>query len=436
MPASPILAKKHLVLIITGSIAAYKSLDLIRRAREAGWSVTPVLTKGAQEFITPMAAAALAESPAYTDLFSLKDEAKMGHIRLAREADAVLVAPASADVLARMAAGMADDLATTLLLATHAPVLVAPAMNWAMWEHAATKRNLAQLKADGIRIIEPAVGEMACGETGTGKLASVEEMLAALEKLPSGKAANDVKSLSGMHVVVTAGPTQEPIDPVRFISNHSSGKQGYAIAESLAASGAKVTLISGPTALPQPTTANIAFVSVRTAHEMLEAVEAALPAEIYIGVAAVADWRMDKVQDKKMKKRLDGSVPVIKLVPNPDILAIVSTHHTQRPALVIGFAAETHALESYASGKLQAKGCDWLVATNAAEGRVFGADITDVTLMKAGKKEPLLEKLGTLPKPALAARLTQDIAAWWAGQPKKADSKNSSKNTAPKRKSA
>jgi phosphopantothenoylcysteine decarboxylase/phosphopantothenate--cysteine ligase len=321
-------ASKHLLLIITGSIAAYKSLDVIRRAREADWRVTPVLTRGAQEFITPMAAAALAESPAYTDIFSLKDETEMGHIRLAREADAVLVAPASADILAKMQAGLADDLASTLLLATRAPVLVAPAMNTAMWEHPATQRNVSALKAYGVRFVEPAEGVLACGEEGAGKLATAEDILAALDALP---AAGGVKqSLRGAHVVVTAGPTQEPIDPVRFISNHSSGKQGYALAETLAAAGAKVTLISGPTALPEPTTRGITFVGIRTATEMLDAVEKALPADVYIGVAAVADWRMANTQSQKIKKKLDGSVPVFKLVPNPDILATVATHRSKR----------------------------------------------------------------------------------------------------------
>ncbi len=446
---------KHLLLIITGSIAAYKSLDLIRRAREAGWRVTPVLTQGAQAFITPLAAAALAESPAYTDLFSLKDETEMGHIRLAREADAVLVAPASADMLAKMSQGRADDLASTLLLATRAPVFVAPAMNVAMWQHAATQRNLAQLKADGVRVIEPAAGLMACGEVGEGRLAEVSEMLAVLNEIPlslAGRgqgegesqrvpalvenhpllsfvdsrlslpsreremATTGVGPLQNTHAIVTAGPTQEPLDPVRYLSNHSSGKQGYAIAAELLRLGARVTLISGPTALTPPE--GVEFVLIRTAEDMLQACEASLPADIFIGVAAVADWKVAKPMGQKIKKRADGSVPTIKLEANPDILQHISIHPKHRPALVIGFGAETHALEAYARGKLLAKGCDWLVATNAAEGRVFGADITDIVLFKrtapgarAGEA-PSIERLGTLRKVALAERLGADIAAW------------------------
>ncbi len=473
--------KKRLLLIITGSIAAYKSLDLIRRAREAGWAVTPVLTQGAQAFITPLAAAALAESPAYTDLFSLKDEAEMGHIRLAREADAVLVAPASADLMAKMAHGLADDLASTLLMATRAPVFVAPAMNVAMWQHAATQRNLAQLKADGVRVIAPGEGLMACGEVGEGRLAEIVDILAVVERETSVRASGPTLSpalppqgggsyaaagvvsqaspvqggrnsaeaaassqasppqgarsvpsplrgegqggggaagltLSGTHAIVTAGPTQEPLDPVRYLSNHSSGKQGYAIAAELQRLGARVTLISGPTALTPPV--GVEFVLVRTAEDMLKACEAALPADIFIGVAAVADWKVAKPLAQKIKKRADGSVPQLKLEANPDILQRISIHPKHRPALVIGFGAETHALEAYARGKLLAKGCDWLVATNAAEGRVFGADITDIVLFKrtapgarAGEA-PSLERLGTLPKIELARRLGADILAW------------------------
>lgn len=412
------MTQRHLLLIITGSIAAYKSLDLIRRAREAGWRVTPVLTKGAQAFVTPLAAASLAGQPAYTDLFSLKDETEMGHIRLAREADAVLVCPASADMLARMAHGLADDLATTLLLATRAPVFVAPAMNVAMWQNPATRRNLAQLKTDGMQVIEPAAGLMACGEVGDGRLAEVTDILATLEPMPKSTTGGP---LQGAHAIITAGPTQEPLDPVRYLSNHSSGKQGYAIAAELLRLGARVTLISGPTALVPPQGAE--FVLIRTAENMLQACEAALPADIFIGVAAVADWKVAKPMAQKIKKRADGSVPNIKLEANPDILQRISIHPTQRPGLVIGFGAETQALEAYARGKLLAKGCDWLVATNAAEGRVFGADITDIVLFKRPAtgaptgEAPSVERLGTLPKVALAERLGTDISEWWTDRP-------------------
>lgn len=426
------MKRRRLLLIITGSIAAYKALDLIRRARDAGWQVTPVLTKGAQSFITPLAAAALAESPAYTDLFSLKDETEMGHIRLAREADVVLVAPASADILAKMANGLADDLATAVLLATRAPVFVAPAMNVAMWQHPATQRNLARLKADGVQVIEPAAGRMACGEVGQGRLAEVEEILTVLQSSelvaetaehpqnPLNSELRILNSLKGLHALVTAGPTQEPLDPVRYLSNHSSGKQGYAIAAELLRLGARVTLISGPTALTPPPGAD--FVLIRTAQDMLKACEAALPADLFIGVAAVADWKVAKPMTQKIKKRADGSVPSVKLEANPDILQRISIHPKHRPGLVIGFGAETQALEAYGRGKLLAKGCDWLVGTNAAEGRVFGAEITDVVLFKrtapgaqAGEA-PSVERLGTLAKTALATRLGADISAWWAGQ--------------------
>lgn len=367
-----------ILLIISGSVAAYKSLDLIRRLRERGVVVRCIITRGGTEFVTPLSVASLSGNAVYTDLFSLKDETEMGHIRLSREANAILVAPASADILAKMASGLADDLATATLLATDKPVYVAPAMNAQMWAHKATQRNLKQLQADGVHIIPPASGDLACGEVGDGRMAEVGEIISAISA-PSTKGA-----LAGRTALVTAGPTQEPIDPVRFIGNHSSGKQGYAIAAALAAAGARVTLISGPTALPTPP--NVTRIDVHTAEEMLAATMKHLPADIAVCTAAVADWRPEKIAAHKIKKRGSAEPPALRLVENPDILKTIAQHPKKRPTLVIGFAAETEKLETNARKKLLAKGCDWLLA-NDVSNHVFGADKNRVTFFTRGGAE-------------------------------------------------
>lgn len=360
----------NILLIISGSIAAYKSLELIRRGREAGHHFTCVLTAGGAQFITPLACASLSERHCYTDLFSLKDETEMGHIRLSREADCILVAPASADFLARMASGRADDLASSIVLATDKPVWIAPAMNARMWEHPATQRNLQQLRQDGVRLIEPASGVLACGEVGAGKMAEPATILEALSDPP-----NRHLSLAGYRALVTAGPTREAIDPVRFLSNYSSGKQGYAIASALARAGAEVTLVSGPTALPCPP--GVQRIDVETAEAMQQACESTLPADIAICTAAVADWKVDRVSAQKLKKQED-KMPELRLIENPDILHMIA-HHPRRPRLVIGFAAETQRLEEHATQKRDRKGCDWILGNDISEG-AFGSDDNQVTL--------------------------------------------------------
>jgi phosphopantothenoylcysteine decarboxylase/phosphopantothenate--cysteine ligase len=368
---------RQILLIISGSIAAYKALELIRLLKKEGIGCRCVLTKGGAEFITPLSVAALSEEKVYTELFSLNDESEMGHIRLSREADLVVVAPASANMLAKMAAGIADDLASTLLLATDKPVVVVPAMNPQMWQHAATARAIQQLQSDGVRFIGPDAGETACGEMGLGRMRDVPEVVFEIVTMLRHQ-----NALAGLHALVTAGPTQEAIDPVRYISNHSSGKQGYAIAEALAQAGARVTLVSGPTALATP--AGATRVSVTTAAEMLAACEAALPADIFVSTAAVADWTPAKPLLTKLKKRADTSPPALALQETVDILHHIS-HHPKRPALVIGFAAETQSdgemLRQAAEEKRGRKGCDWLIANDVSEGRIFGADTTAVTLL-------------------------------------------------------
>src|SRR5687768_16554870 len=324
---------KRILLIVGGGIAAYKACELVRLIRKVGGSVRCVLTQGGAQFVTPMTLAALSEQPVHTSLWDLKDEVEMGHIQLSREADLIVVAPATADLLAKMAAGIADDLATTLLLATDKTVIAAPAMNVRMWQHPATVRNVAQLRQDGVKVIEPDEGEMACGEYGPGRLPEPAALLQAIEAELGGAG-----PLTGKHVIVTAGPTQEPIDPVRVIANRSSGKQGYAIAEALAAQGARVTLVSGPTALSAP--AGVERRDVETAQEMQAAVNAALPADAAIMVAAVADWRVDAAPEKLKKS---GGPPALSWSPNPDILAELA-QSPQRPRLLIGFAAETEAV--------------------------------------------------------------------------------------------
>jgi len=373
-------------LIIGGGIAAYKCLDLVRRAHEQSISVRAVMTRAATEFITPLTVGALTNDRVFIDLFDLSDEREIGHIRLSREADLVIVAPATADLLAKMACGHADDLASTVLMATDKPVLVAPAMNPHMWRHPATRRNVEQLKADGIHFVGPNVGEMAeRDETGEGRLAEVPEIIAAAASLLArSNAARSVTTLrtrpplTGRHVLVTSGPTYEPIDPVRFIANRSTGKQGHAIAKAAFALGARVTLVTGPVGLPNPK--GVDTLDVETARQMLDAVHDSLPADIAVFVAAVADWRAADVSREKIKKT--GDRPAIDLVENPDILATVAKLGLERPPLVIGFAAETEDVIAYAKKKLKTKGADWIAANDVSpETHVFGSDTNTVHLV-------------------------------------------------------
>ncbi len=391
-----------MLLVVGGGIAAYKTLELVRRLRERELAVRAILTRGGREFVTPLSLASLAGDKVYEDLFSLTDEAEMGHIRLSREADLVVVAPATADLMAKMAGGHADDLATTALLATDKPVLIAPAMNPVMWDHPATRRNVAQLRADGVAIVGPEGGDMACGEVGTGRMAEPAAILdAILARLGPGAG-----RLAGRRAVVTSGPTHEPLDPVRFLANRSSGRQGHAIAEALARAGAEVTLVSGPVALPPP--AGVRVVAVESAREMAAAVEAALPADIAVCAAAVADWRPTEVRDAKLKKPDDGSAPAIALTANPDILKSLARPGPRRPRLVVGFAAETEDVERHARAKLAKKGCDWLLANDVspATGTFGGARNRVVLFTREGGAEPWPE----LAKTELAARLTARIA--------------------------
>ncbi|MCC7254221.1 phosphopantothenoylcysteine decarboxylase [Hyphomicrobium sp.] len=388
---------KRVLLIIGGGIAAYKCLDLIRRLGERGIAVRCVMTQAAQAFITPLAVGAISNEPVATDLFDLDAEREIGHIRMAREADLVVVAPATADLLARMAQGHANDLATAVLLATRAPVLAAPAMNPAMWSHPATQRNVRQLKTDGVSFIGPNAGEMAeKGEAGVGRMAEVAELVARIESLLDGAGRGDGgfgflnvaavrsarASLAGRHVLVTSGPTHEPIDPVRYIANRSSGKQGHAIAAAARRLGARVTLVSGPVQLPDPEGVEVRH--VQTAREMLEAAEAALPADLAVFAAAVADWRVAAPGGGKIKKAAGAPPPSLELVENPDILRTIAKRGPRRPALVIGFAAETQNVVEYAKAKRKAKGVDWMVANDVSEkSGVFGAERTRVHLITA-----------------------------------------------------
>ncbi|MCJ2037970.1 bifunctional phosphopantothenoylcysteine decarboxylase/phosphopantothenate--cysteine ligase CoaBC [Methylobacterium sp. J-059] len=414
MTAAPTLplANRRILLVIGGGIAAYKALDLIRRLRERGATVRPLLTKGAQEFVTPLAAAALAGQPAHTDLFDRADEAEIGHIKLARDADAVVVAPATANLMARMATGHAPDLASTVLLATTLPILIAPAMNVAMWAHPATRRNLTTLLADGVRVVGPNAGPMAEPETGPGRMAEPAEiadaaaaMLGEAEAKPAGFGflagrAKAAGPLGGHRVLVTSGPTHEPIDPVRFIANRSSGRQGHAIAAAAAAAGATVTLVSGPVAIPDPE--GVAVVRVETAREMLAAVEAALPASIAVFTAAVADWRPATETGSKIKKA--GAAPApLTLVENPDILATIAGRTENRPALVVGFAAETDTVIAHAQAKIARKGCDLIVANDvSAAGGVMGGATNTVHLIA---RDGSVETWPTLDKDEVARRL-------------------------------
>ena len=395
----------RILLIVGGGIAAYKAAELVRLLRKEGHSVTPVLTEGGSHFVTPMSLAALAESPVYTSLWDLKDEAEMGHIQLSRAADLVLVAPATADLLAKMAAGIADSLATTLLLATDKPVVVAPAMNVRMWQHAATRRNIEQLRADGITVLDPDEGPMACGEYGPGRLPEPVAIFEAIKPMLGPAVTVDVGepgALSGKHVLITAGPTHEPIDPVRVIANRSSGKQGFAIAAAAAQAGARVTLIAGPVSLPTP--GGVARIDVETAQQMADAVEEALPADVAILVAAVADWKVEAAASKL--KKSDGP-PELRFTPNPDILATLG-QHPDRPRLLIGFAAETHDVVANAQAKLGAKRADWIVA-NDVSGDVMGGSHNRIHLVSKGGVEDWPEAAKEDVARHLISRIAQEL---------------------------
>ena len=394
-----------ILLIISGGIAAYKSLELIRRLRERGARVRCILTAGGAQFVTPLSLAALSGDKVYQDLFSLTDESEMGHIRLSREADLIVVAPASADLMARMAAGMTDDLAATVLLATDKPVLVAPTMNTRMWEHPATRRNMARLTDDGVLFVDSGEGDLACGEVGKGRMAEPAAILEAIEAFfRAGRPEGSPRPLAGLHALVTSGPTHEPIDPVRYIANRSSGKQGHAIAAACAQMGARVTLVSGPTAQPDPL--GVEVIRVETARDMLAACEAALPADVAICAAAVADWRVARAAQAKIKKGKNGP-PVLEMAENPDILATLAARNDRRPRLVVGFAAETGDVVAYAQAKLASKGCDWIVANDVAQGTgTFGGDQNTVSLVTPEG----VESWPRLSKTEVAARLAQRIA--------------------------
>ena len=400
---------RRILLIVSGGIAAYKSLELIRRLRERGAAVRAVMTAAAAHFVTPLSVAALCEDKVYTDLWSLTDESEMGHIRLSREADLVVVAPATADLIARMAAGLADDLATTVLLASDKRVLLAPAMNVMMWAHPATQANVAVLRERGVRLVGPGLGDLACGEVGAGRMAEPLDIVAAIERMLG---VGD--RLDGRRAQVTSGPTREPIDPVRYISNHSSGKQGHAIATALAAFGAETVLVRGPTQEPDPP--GVAVVAIETAAQMLAACEAALPVDIAVMAAAVADWRVEAISASKLKKdgspstlrQAQGSGPVLRLTENPDILMSLARRHERRPALVIGFAAETDDVIDNARKKRVRKGCDWILANDVSPGTgTFGGERNTIHLIDADH----VESWPAMTKREVAERLAERIAA-------------------------
>ena len=392
------LPGKSILLVVAGGIAAYKSLELIRRLRERGASVRCILTRAAQEFVTPLSVATLSRERAFTDLFSLTDEHEIGHIRLARDCDLVVVAPATADLVTKAALGIADDLASTVLLATDRPLLLAPAMNHVMWHSPATQANIATLAARGAAVVGPNSGLLAEGETGVGRMAEPAEILAAIDRVLGGAGL-----LEGMRALVTSGPTHEPIDPVRYIANRSSGKQGHAIAEALAALGARVTLVSGPVAQPDP--AGVTVRRIESARDMLAAVEAALPADAAIFAAAVADFRPDAAPTQKIKKEPGAPPPRISLTLNPDILATVAAHPTRRPRLVIGFAAETEKVVEHATAKRLRKGCDWIVANDVSGDVMGGAENAVHLVTEAG-----VEDWPRLPKQEVARRLAARVA--------------------------
>jgi phosphopantothenoylcysteine decarboxylase / phosphopantothenate---cysteine ligase len=400
------LSGKRILIVIGGGIAAYKVLELIRRLAERGVSVPAIITRAAQHFVTPLSVGALTGSRVFTDLFDLDDEHEIGHIRISREADLIVVAPATADLLAKMAHGLADDLASAVLLATDKPVLVAPAMNPRMWARPATRRNVAQLEADGIGFVGPEVGEMAeRGEAGLGRMAEPPAILAAIvERLSPGE-----QPMKGRRAIVTSGPTHEAIDPLRYITNRSSGRQGHAIAAALAAAGAEVTLVSGPVALPPP--AGVRLVPVETAREMLEAVEAALPADIAVMAAAVSDWRAAQQAERKIKKS-DAGPPSLALAENPDILATLA-RHAKRPALLVGFAAETDEVIANARAKLARKGCDWIVANDVSpDTGIMGGEVNEVHLVTRAA----VEDWPRMTKEAVAETLVERIVLHFSGE--------------------
>jgi phosphopantothenoylcysteine decarboxylase/phosphopantothenate--cysteine ligase len=391
---------KHVLLIVSGGIAAYKSLELVRLLRREGIAVTAVLTEGGAQFVTPLSLQALTEQKVYSSLWSLTDESEMGHIQLSRAADLLVVAPASANILAKMAAGLTDDLASTVLLATDKPVLVAPAMNVRMWTHPATAAAMATLRSRGVHVVGPEEGAMACNEFGFGRLAEPPAILAAIQAL-----LHPARPLAGRHALVTSGPTHEPIDPVRYLGNRSSGRQGHAIAAALVALGARVTLVTGPVGIPDPAGATVH--RVETAEQMLEACKAALPADAAVCAAAVADWRTAAASSIKIKKASGVAPPTLALVPNPDILATLAKAGPARPRLVVGFAAETDDVLDHAKAKLARKGCDWIVANDVRpETGVMGGELNQVHLVSAAG----VEAWPRLPKPEVASRLAQRIA--------------------------
>lgn len=398
-----LLNGKRICLILSGGIAAYKSLELIRLLKKAGAEVRGVMTEGAQQFVTPMSVAALSENQVYTDLWSLKDETEMGHIRLSRDADLMLVAPASANLIAKMAHGLADDLASTTLLASDKPVMIAPAMNSMMWENPATQRNIKTLEDQGVLIIGPESGETACGETGYGRMSEPETILQAVHNILNQG------PLKGKTALVTSGPTYEPIDPVRFIGNRSSGKQGHAIARALAAAGADVTLVTGPVALPDP--AGVKTIHVETAMQMYESCQASLPVDIAVCAAAVADWTPASVSDHKIKK--DGNeapFSSLKMDQTPDILSFLSGQTQQRPDIVVGFAAETDNFEQNAETKLKSKGCDILLMNDVSNGKAFGQDENALICFEKDGQSNMQKNIWDIDsKNALAQRLTKLI---------------------------
>lgn len=399
---------KTILLIITGGIAAYKSLILIRRLRERGATIRTILTKGGEQFVTPLSVAALSHEKVYTDIFSLTDEAEMGHLRLSQEADLVVVAPATADILAKMANGLADDLASTVLLASDAPILVAPAMNHRMWRHPATASNMATLETRGVLRIGPNDGQLAEDESGPGRVAEPDEILEAIEEaLGKSDSGGGLKPLAGRRALVTSGPTYEPIDPVRFIGNRSSGKQGHAIAASLAALGAETILVSGPVGEPDPP--GVQTIHVESARDMLDACKKSLPADILVCAAAVSDWRVESTADQKMKKEGKGP-PALSLTENPDILATLSQLKTGRPGLVVGFAAETENVVANAQSKRGRKGCDWIVANDVSPATgTFGGDANTVHLIHGSGGDDI-EAWPRMSKEQVARQLAARIA--------------------------
>lgn len=413
MSESASLKNRRILLIIGGGIAAYKCLELIRRLKDRGATVRAILTEAGAQFVTPLSVGTLSGEPVFQSLFDLTREAEIGHIELSRDADLLVVAPATADLMAKMVHGLAGDLATTTLLATDKPVLIAPAMNVRMWTHRATQRNLEQLMADGVEIVGPNEGPMACNEFGPGRMAEPAEIIAAIEQHFSENAFSGNPPLKGIRALVTSGPTHEPIDPVRYIANRSSGKQGYAIATALARLGAETILVSGPTNLPDPP--GVTVKRVETAREMLAACETSLPVDVAVCAAAVADWRVDIDATQKIKKEPGKSAPDLKLIENPDVLATISRLATNRPQLVVGFAAETEKVIEHAVAKRKRKGCDWIVANDVSpETGVMGGELNTVHLITGEGQEdwPLL------PKQAVAERLARRILAHFTKEPR------------------